>query len=152
MASTSPTDGPESPDVTTATTPDLSYDFSRAFPSHGPSDLIVRTTNGEQFHVHKKVVCERSNFFDKAVNGPFKEANTGIVDMSNDPPAAVATLLHFLYTDKYEHKIYKDENGSYTLECLFHLDGYITGVIHSLPLLQQHCGDAFKRLSWVSVQ
>ncbi|KAK7614443.1 hypothetical protein BKA81DRAFT_402487 [Phyllosticta paracitricarpa] len=135
MASTSPTDGPESPDVTITTTPDLSYDFSRAFPSHGPSDLIVRTTNGEQFHVHKKV-----------------EANTGIVDMSNDPPAAVATLLHFLYTDKYEHKIYKDENGSYTLECLFHLDGYITGVIHSLPLLQQHCGDAFKRLSWVSVQ
>ncbi|KAK7551694.1 hypothetical protein IWX49DRAFT_637673 [Phyllosticta citricarpa] len=87
MASTSPTDGPESPDVTTATTPDLSYDFSRAFPSHGPSDLIVRTTNGEQFHVHKKVVCERSKFFDKAVNGPFKEANTGIVDVSNDPPA-----------------------------------------------------------------
>ncbi|KAK8155126.1 hypothetical protein BKA80DRAFT_338100 [Phyllosticta citrichinensis] len=136
MASTSPTDRPESPTVNTAPTPDHLQALSKTFSSYGRSDLTIRTNDGGEFRVHKNVVCRKCEFFDNAVNGPFKEAASGIVEMPNDPPTAIAATLQFLYEDRYECFVDKDQPSS--TRWRFHLDAYIAATILNIPELKNY--------------
>jgi len=60
-------------------------------------------SRSETFNVHKKVLCSRSEFFGKACEGEFKEASSGVIDLSKDDPDAVKAMLQFCYTTDYAY-------------------------------------------------
>ncbi|KAK8176424.1 hypothetical protein BC567DRAFT_288330 [Phyllosticta citribraziliensis] len=136
MASTSPPDKSESQSMSTKPSPDL-----LTISQHGPTDLTVRTSDGGEFHVHKKVVCERSLFFNNALNGPFKEAASGVIDMPNDPPTAIIALLQFTYKREYDCHVVEGQPDSEPWR--FHLDAYIAGSIYNIVSLKHYAKRRF---------
>ncbi|KAK8239656.1 hypothetical protein IWZ00DRAFT_562090 [Phyllosticta capitalensis] len=108
-------------------------DLADVFARRGPSDLVIRTRDGQEYHVHKKVICHRSKFFEAAANGAFKEALSGVIVMENDPSSAVAALLLFLYTGDYDKLCF----GQYQQDCLFHLDVYHVGSLYDVAPLRR---------------
>jgi len=51
--------------------------------------------------VHKKVLCAQSDFFQKACEGGFQEASSGVIDLTEDDPDAVRAMVQFCYTVDY---------------------------------------------------
>lgn len=51
----------------------------------------------KQYAVHKKLLCDKSKFFDKAFNGAFKESTTGVMDLPTDDPVAFNSFVNWLY-------------------------------------------------------
>ncbi|KAG4437856.1 hypothetical protein IFR05_006658 [Cadophora sp. M221] len=51
------------------------------------------------FTFHKKLLCDRSDFFFKAFNGGFKEATTGVMYLPEDDVDALDSLIVYVYQD-----------------------------------------------------
>ncbi|CAG8950511.1 hypothetical protein HYFRA_00007008 [Hymenoscyphus fraxineus] len=66
------------------------------------SDLKIRCKD-KVFAVHKNIVCKQVDFFAKCVKGPFKESQTGIIDLEDDIPEIVALFIEYLYTGDYQY-------------------------------------------------
>ncbi|KAG5804747.1 hypothetical protein H9Q74_004426 [Fusarium xylarioides] len=64
------------------------------------SDLTI-SCGKDQYRVHKAIICPRSNFFEAACSGEFKEAQTGEIDLPDDDPVAVRMMIEYLYHDTY---------------------------------------------------
>ncbi|KAK3719924.1 hypothetical protein LTR37_004047 [Vermiconidia calcicola] len=60
------------------------------------SDLTI-TCNYRQWAVHRAIVCSRSGFFDGACSSQFREANSGVIDLSEEDEDAVEQMIHFFY-------------------------------------------------------
>ncbi|KAI1179206.1 hypothetical protein F4777DRAFT_575237 [Nemania sp. FL0916] len=60
------------------------------------SDLTI-TCHGNEYKVHKAIVCPKSGFFAGACRGQMKEALEGIVDLPDDEPEIVDIMVHFFY-------------------------------------------------------
>lgn len=54
--------------------------------------------NGEKWPVHKSILCTRSEYFEKAFTGKFREANTSELIIDGHSTLAVDNVLHYLYT------------------------------------------------------
>ncbi|KAL1385921.1 hypothetical protein HDK64DRAFT_339807 [Phyllosticta capitalensis] len=82
---------------------------SDGFQSKRDTDLTIRS-RGEQFHVHKLIVCAQSEFFSKAC-GPdslFLEAKTGVVNLDDDHPFLVKLMLVYCYTGGVDEDMLKE--------------------------------------------
>ncbi|KAI9047406.1 hypothetical protein LZ554_008850 [Drepanopeziza brunnea f. sp. 'monogermtubi'] len=64
------------------------------------SDLKI-TCHGKEFVVHRAVVCLQSKPLAAAIDGKFKEAITGQIDLEGNEPAVVEAMLKFMYTSDY---------------------------------------------------
>ncbi|KAK1830881.1 hypothetical protein QBC39DRAFT_409418 [Podospora conica] len=53
--------------------------------------------------LHKVIICRRSKFFDKALNGGFQEAQTNVVTFSENSPKHVDWALRCLYSGDMSH-------------------------------------------------
>jgi hypothetical protein len=53
--------------------------------------------NRKHYVVHKQLLTSQSDYFDKALNGRFKEAEEGKIHLEEDDPAAVELLIGWLY-------------------------------------------------------
>lgn len=53
--------------------------------------------DSKRYAVHKKPLTSQSDFFDKALNGPFKEAEENSIHLKEDDPAAVALMIAYIY-------------------------------------------------------
>ncbi|KAF2834953.1 hypothetical protein M501DRAFT_1008904 [Patellaria atrata CBS 101060] len=60
------------------------------------SDLTV-LCGSKRYAVHRAIICSRSGFFDGACSNPFRESETGIIDLSEDDPEAVDHMVHYFY-------------------------------------------------------
>nr|KMM68934.1 hypothetical protein CPAG_05257 [Coccidioides posadasii RMSCC 3488] len=63
------------------------------------SDLKI-TCHPHTFHVHRSIVCPRSEYFASALSGEFKEAVSGEIELDDDP-RLVNGMLEYLYTLDY---------------------------------------------------
>ncbi|KAK3676926.1 hypothetical protein LTR78_003130 [Recurvomyces mirabilis] len=60
------------------------------------SDLTV-VCNYRQWAVHRAIICSRSGFFDGACGSSFLEADSRMIDLSDDDEEAVNQMIHFFY-------------------------------------------------------
>ena len=67
--------------------------FSSLRLSQKYADLTI-TCNYRQWAVHKAIICSRSGFFDGACSSQFREAGSGIIDLSEDDEEAVEQMIH----------------------------------------------------------
>ncbi|KAF4541513.1 BTB/POZ domain containing protein [Lasiodiplodia theobromae] len=80
------------------------------------ADLTIRCNNGSEHKVHKVVVCSQSRFFHNACkpDSPFKEAQTGVIELAEDDPKTVKAMITFMYEEKYEY--HPDQDDDYAPE------------------------------------
>ena len=79
----------------------FSYSTSDFDPAES-TDLKLKC-GSEVFNVHKKVLCGQSKFFANACKDGFKEASSGVIDLSEDDPIAIKAMLQYCYTADYAH-------------------------------------------------
>ncbi|KAJ3497078.1 hypothetical protein NLG97_g2182 [Lecanicillium saksenae] len=66
------------------------------------SDLMF-SCHGEEFKVHRAVVCPQSSVIQAALTTGFKEAADGTLSMDAFTPASVRRFVQFLYTKNYDY-------------------------------------------------
>lgn len=54
-------------------------------------------TNGNTYPVHESLICESSDLFQTARKPEWSEANSGVVDLSDEIPDIFEVYLHWLY-------------------------------------------------------
>ncbi|TAQ89871.1 hypothetical protein B7494_g1793 [Chlorociboria aeruginascens] len=72
---------------------------SASFAENLGTEVVTIFVGPERKHyvVHKKLLTSQSEYFDKALNGRFKEAEENCIHLEEDVPAAVALLIGWLY-------------------------------------------------------
>ncbi|KAK3395033.1 BTB/POZ protein [Podospora didyma] len=83
--------------------PDLarSTAFGHLLDSGEYSDLKF-VCQGQEFKVHKVVVCTQSPVLAAATRGPFQEATTGVIDIEGFAAEVVRSMVEYLYTGDYD--------------------------------------------------
>lgn len=64
------------------------------------SVIIYVGPERKRYLVHKALLTKESDYFDRALNGSFKEAEDQAIDLPEETPAAVDLLVGWLYQDK----------------------------------------------------
>jgi len=67
------------------------------------SDLTL-VCNTKRYSVHRAIICSRSDFFEGACRNPFRESETGVIDLSEDDPEAVEHMVNYFYHLDYLNK------------------------------------------------
>ena len=57
---------------------------------------------GYSFAVHKNIIYQKSDFFAACIDGSFQEAKDSTLTIREADAIAVASLVLFIYTGKYE--------------------------------------------------
>jgi hypothetical protein len=81
----------------------LYLDVSEANHSRTMGDEVVSIYVGpkrKKFLVHKKLICEASDFFSKAFTGGFQEAQENSMHLPEDDPNAFALFIDWIYRSK----------------------------------------------------
>ncbi|KAJ4409420.1 hypothetical protein N0V82_009487 [Gnomoniopsis sp. IMI 355080] len=63
--------------------------------------VTISVRGGGKFHVHKSILTQNSAYFDRALNGPFMEANTQSIDLDHVSHEAFGQYVNILYQAAY---------------------------------------------------
>ncbi|KAI9701781.1 MAG: hypothetical protein M1836_001125 [Candelina mexicana] len=78
----------------------MSYGLGTMLETGKYSDLTLRC-HGEDFRVHRAVVCAASKVIGAAIDGGFKEAGTSVYVLRDEDPGTLRRALAFLYNKDY---------------------------------------------------
>ncbi|TVY38290.1 hypothetical protein LOCC1_G007942 [Lachnellula occidentalis] len=98
----------------------------------------------KEFTVHKKLLCDRADYFSKAFNGIFQEAQRGEMYLPEDDPDTVALLVDFLYRGTVP-KAKLIAGGARPLEKLYYLADKLC-----LPELMDRSADELRSFGTIS--
>ncbi|EDN97948.1 predicted protein [Sclerotinia sclerotiorum 1980 UF-70] len=73
----------------------------------------------KKYIVHKRILCDQSEFFNAGFNGGFKEATEGEMYLPEDDPTAVANLIEYLYRGSLPRC--REDGGSDKVRNLYYL-------------------------------
>jgi hypothetical protein len=79
---------------------ELKTALASLFNSGKYSDLTI-ACGGKRFPVHRALLATRSSFFEGACRNSFLEADTGVIDLSEDDAEAVEHMVHYFYHMDY---------------------------------------------------
>ncbi|KAF2104551.1 hypothetical protein NA57DRAFT_51371 [Rhizodiscina lignyota] len=82
--------------TTTAPNVELMSALSTLLEAGKYSDLTIKC-GARKFAVHRALICSRSGFFDGACSNAFREAQSGIIDLSEDDEEAVEHMVNYFY-------------------------------------------------------
>ncbi|KAH7084946.1 hypothetical protein BKA63DRAFT_6393 [Paraphoma chrysanthemicola] len=63
--------------------------------------IVAVGKEGTPYHVHKALLIHHSDYFRKALSGPWKEAREGLVTLEDVEPSTFTIFCHWLYTQKF---------------------------------------------------
>ncbi|GME22775.1 BTB/POZ domain containing protein [Neofusicoccum parvum] len=112
------------------------------------TDLTINYTNGKEHKVHKILVCSQSRFFHNACkpDSPFKEAQTGVIELEDDPDF-VGAMVNYFYNGNY---VVQQDAGynrrTYRLseavnKVFFHAKYYVIAEKYEFHAMQQYALD-----------
>ncbi|SLM40622.1 BTB/POZ-like [Lasallia pustulata] len=108
---------------------------------------IIVGPQKQKFSIHKNLLCHYSSYFNVSLNGSFKEAQKGSMELLNDDPV----LFEIFKTWLYSKKLVKDCDGDevicsasdlvrlHVLGDLRGISQLKTAVIDELVSLQKQC-------------
>jgi hypothetical protein len=80
----------------------------------------------QRFHIHKGLICQKSDFFNKLFNGGFKEAVTQSATLPEEHPKVFGIFVSWLYRDEIDKTITHDPLGPAILaELYFMAEKYV---------------------------
>ncbi|KAK8155207.1 hypothetical protein IWX90DRAFT_50240 [Phyllosticta citrichinensis] len=97
------------------------------------SDVTVRTRDAE-YRLHKTILCEKSAFFFKALNGKWKESEEGIVNMMHLNPSTAKAMLQYIYLGEYD---LHDIDVPFADQLFDHVDIHAAGIMYSVDGLPE---------------
>ncbi|KLU84725.1 hypothetical protein MAPG_03764 [Magnaporthiopsis poae ATCC 64411] len=97
----SPETEPEPEPDTNDPTEELLGALQRLYQDADYSDLVL-SWGGQDYKVHKAIVCPRSDFFAAACRGDFGEAREGRISLSEDDPQVVDLMIYYMYHLDYD--------------------------------------------------
>ncbi|KAL8381113.1 hypothetical protein RB595_005409 [Gaeumannomyces hyphopodioides] len=105
------------------------------------SDLTI-SCGSKDYLVHKSIVCPRSDFFDKACGGAWKEAQEGKISLPDDDPVAVNSMVFYFYHLEYNvgkswKETYGDELPEDGSETVAHAKVYALAEKYGIPCLKE---------------
>ncbi|OJD32334.1 btb poz domain protein [Diplodia corticola] len=123
--------------------PTLREGLRKCLASGEGSDMTIKC--GDTVHnVHRMIVCVQSSFFANAMKKEhnFEEAQTNVVDLSDDDPAVVQAAIRFMYTGHYSvtELVGQDEKIDMHLSVYFFADRCGIGG------LREYCTKEIKKL------
>ncbi|KAG9256582.1 uncharacterized protein F5Z01DRAFT_634164 [Emericellopsis atlantica] len=65
------------------------------------ADCTIQSVD-RTYRVHKALFCSQSSVFEAALDGPFKEAQTGVLNLPEDHPQALEALIDYIYLGDYD--------------------------------------------------
>ncbi|KIW77740.1 hypothetical protein Z517_07573 [Fonsecaea pedrosoi CBS 271.37] len=72
---------------------------------------------GDEFKVHKAIVCMQSPVIKAAIQGSFEESHTSVIKMDDFDPKVVKQLVQFMYTGDYDiEEVRRDASEEATSE------------------------------------
>ncbi|KAK8255765.1 hypothetical protein IWZ00DRAFT_138490 [Phyllosticta capitalensis] len=71
-------------------------DFPRALKSR---IIKFKLCDGQEFLIHKDLLCAESEKFTKQLRGDFKEARTGVIENVDESPEYISIFFDYLYRD-----------------------------------------------------
>ncbi|KAF2679206.1 hypothetical protein K458DRAFT_119023 [Lentithecium fluviatile CBS 122367] len=86
-----------------APTMELMSALASMFETGKYSDLTI-VCGTKRYPVHRALLASRSTFFDGACRNPFRESETGVIDLTEDDPEAVEHMVHYFYHLDYLNK------------------------------------------------
>ncbi|KKY16160.1 putative btb poz domain protein [Diplodia seriata] len=109
------------------------------------SDLTIRCSDGRNIPAHKAVVCTQSTVLANACNPEhqFKEATSGVIDLTADEPATAMALLEYFYHHKYTVP-------AETTAGAFHAKVYAAGDYYQVNCLKEQAKSSFT--TWLTGQ
>ncbi|KAJ4361292.1 hypothetical protein N0V95_001994 [Ascochyta clinopodiicola] len=85
--------------------------------------VVVEIANGVRHHLHRTLLTEQSEYFEKALKGPWKEADEGVVRLDDVESGPFNTFVDWLHTggvpwEDYDPNSSGDENDIIELTTL----------------------------------
>jgi hypothetical protein len=113
-------DGTERHTFTGATTDRL---YSNAVAFGSTAQIIAGSgADAKSFHVHRKLLCGSSTYFNAALNNGFLETKNQIIELDDEEPAIILTFVLWLYEGKLnKDTMPPDETGGELEKYLFNL-------------------------------
>ncbi|KAK7511755.1 BTB/POZ protein [Phyllosticta citriasiana] len=94
-------------------------------------DLIIKLRDGRTMRVHKALVCAYSEVLEKACASIFREANTGVIEISHDDSKTVEFMMNWMYSGNIS-PAFKTAKP-----LIFHVRIYVAADFYQVPSLKE---------------